>query len=231
MSSADSQSTSVKVTRASKLAASLKRSILLGQMKPGAKVSLDQLRDQFQVSLSPLREAASRLVSSGLIQMQDQRGYRVAPVSVSNFNEVTALRISLEAQAVRASIFNADLDWESAVLGALHRVNRQTGAPGAMASAERDFHLALIANCRMPILMDSCKMLFDLNLRYDHLFGAGLPAGDTLADERREIANAAIARDTDLAADLLGRHIGRRGATLAQIVAAALSEPAITVTT
>jgi len=58
--------------------------ILRGDLKPGAKINLDRLRQDFAVSISPLREAVSRLVPDGLVEFEDQRGYRVAPVSAAS---------------------------------------------------------------------------------------------------------------------------------------------------
>ena len=54
--------------------------------------------------------------------MEDQRGYRVAPVSRTNLLEVTRLRLELECFALRESIGNGNDQWESEVVAAHYRL-------------------------------------------------------------------------------------------------------------
>jgi DNA-binding GntR family transcriptional regulator len=212
-----------KATRSSKLVILVRRSILAGEMPPGEKISLDRLRDRYRVSLSPLREAIARLVPTGLVEIEDQRGFRVAPVSAANLREVALIRAALEPMALSASIGRADLNWESAVMGALHRLTRaqgdlaRTGDRTQAIDTERDFHDALIANCAMPMLRDLCLRSFDLNARYTHLFAA--PETDLTA-ACAAIAKAACAGDAAAAARHLATHIEGAAAALAPRVPA-----------
>ena len=109
-------------TLASSLANRLKQQITSGSIAPGEKLRLDDLRASFGVSLSPLREALSRLSVEGFVVMEDQRGYRVAPVSRTNLLEVTRLRLELECFALRESIGNGNDQWESEVVAAHYRL-------------------------------------------------------------------------------------------------------------
>ena len=79
---------------------------------PGVKLHLDNMREAFGVSLSPLREALCRLESEGLVKIEDQRGYRVTAVSPDNLKEVIRLRVDLEGTALREAIEHGDLAWE-----------------------------------------------------------------------------------------------------------------------
>ncbi len=210
-----------KMTRASRVAADLRGAILRGDLKPGAKVNLDQLREEFGVSLSPLREAISRLVNLGLVEFEDQRGYRIAPVSPENLVEVVTLRAELEGLAIGLAVDRAGLDWESGVLAALHRLNRAGGDPvdpariEAWETAHAAFHRALIDGCGMPMLIEFCGTLRDLNDRYRRLLTSGRPADGTSAEEHAAIADAAaVRRDADVARTLLRHHIERTGRTL-----------------
>lgn len=209
-----------KKTRATKVAEALRRSILRGEMEPGAKISLDQLRDHYKVSLSPMREAVSRLANVGLVEFEDQRGYSVAPVSRGNLREVIELRATLECRALAECISKATLDWESEVLGALHRLTRIAFDPAApdtidaWEDAHRRFHLALVAGCDMPMLIDFCTMLYDLNERYRRLYAGPVADGEAMMKDHRGIADAAVARDADLAAKRLHAHIEGAGQEL-----------------
>ncbi|MFC6762278.1 GntR family transcriptional regulator [Sulfitobacter porphyrae] len=95
-----------KPTIAAQVVAKLRHDILHGILAPGAKLNLDKLRESMDVGLSPLREAVTRLVVEGLIEAEAQRGYTVASISVSNLDEVCALRLELEPYALRKSIEN-----------------------------------------------------------------------------------------------------------------------------
>ncbi len=216
-----------KATMATKLYRSVRDSVLSGELAPGAKLSLQELQKVHDVSLSPLREALSRLIATGLVELEDQRGYRIPGVSAENLREIVTLRSTAETLALRLSIQNGDLDWESRVQAALHRLGRagqESGAAGAdtWTDAHRRFHLALVSNCRMPMLQDLCERFLDLNLRYELIFGVYPASRDAILDiEHSAIAEAAIARDADTAVPLLEAHIKRIGAVLMQKISAA----------
>src|SRR4051794_26108630 len=82
-------------TMATQLLDRLREAIVSGQMKAASKINLSRVRESFGVSLSPLREALARLIADGLVEFEDNRGYRVAPVSLANLEEITWLREEL----------------------------------------------------------------------------------------------------------------------------------------
>lgn len=231
MPQAGSGTRPVKATRASRVAEDLRRSILRGELAPGEKVNLDRLRAQFGVSLSPLREAISRLATVGLIQSEDRRGFRIAPVSAANLAEVTRLRADLESLALGYAVERAGIDWESAVLGALHRLNRVARDPAttgdAWEAAHSAFHLALIEGCGMPVLIGFCRTLHDLNLRYRRRLGTSPVEDRDLAAEHAAIAEAAaVRRDAEAARALLRDHAERTGRDLSARIGQPPDEPA-----
>src|SRR6476469_2288125 len=134
-------------------------SIISGRLAAGSKINLSRVRESFGVSLSPLREALARLIADGLVEFEDNRGYRVAPVSLSNLEEVTSLREEFETLALRKAMTVGDVDWEGDVMRALHRLNRtvrDAEKPETLEQWEKrhqEFHLILIAGSRMPVLV------------------------------------------------------------------------------
>src|SRR3546814_10393105 len=46
----------------------------------GIKLQIEDLKARYGLSASPLREALARLVSQGFVQIENQRGFRVAPM-------------------------------------------------------------------------------------------------------------------------------------------------------
>ena len=148
-----------KPTLARRLADDLREQILNGDLEPGKKLNLVQMKDAYNVSSTSLREAVTRLVSDGLVVAEEQRAYHVTPVSQTNLAEVTQLLIRLEALALRASIENGGLDWETEVMSALYRLNRAERRPNDSASLEawetehRKFHVSLINRSGMPMAL------------------------------------------------------------------------------
>jgi DNA-binding GntR family transcriptional regulator len=207
-------------TMATQLLDRLREAIVSGQMDAGSKINLSRVRESFGVSLSPLREALARLIADGLVVFEDNRGYRVAPVSLSNLEEVTALREELETRALRKAMMVGDVDWEEDVMRALHRLNRtvrDAGKPETLEQWEgrhQEFHLTLIGGSRMPVLVGFCRVLLNLNDRYRRTFLRDTSGDRNVAVEHSEIAQGAVARDIEFACDRLREHIHRTGTNL-----------------
>ncbi|NRG18206.1 GntR family transcriptional regulator [Rhizobiales bacterium] len=210
-----------KLTRASRVAAELRGEILQGGLRPGAKLNLDQLRERLEVSLSPLREAISRLVAEGLVEIEDQRGFRVAPVSEQNLTEIIEMRADLECLALGLSIERGDIDWESRVLSALHTLQRMNQEPAGArahdkrAAAHAAFHEALASGCARATLIRLCTSFYDQNRRYMNILFPDPGERWRGADDHGAIAQAAVGRKKGLAVELLRQDIEQAGAPLA----------------
>lgn len=208
-------------TMASQLVRRCREAILSGEWPPGTKINLDRVRQNFDVSLSPLREALARLIADGLVKFEDNRGYTVAPVSAEDLAEITRLRSELEVLALRDAISVANSDWESAVIRALHKLNQTERDPArpetmeAWEAAHAALHMTLIGGSGMALLVQFCERLMHLNDRYRRVFLRARPAGDrNVRSEHSDIAQAAVARDVECATATLREHILRTGANL-----------------
>jgi DNA-binding GntR family transcriptional regulator len=209
-----------KNTIASQLVDRLREAIVSGQLNAGSKINLERAKENFDVSLSPLREALARLISDGLVEFEDNRGYRVAAVSLSNLEEITKLREEFEIYALRQAMTVGDVDWESDIMRSLHRLNRSVrdaGRPETLEQWEanhREFHLTLISGCRMPLLIGFCRVLLNLNDRYRRTFLRATSGDRNVSIEHSEIAQGTVARDIDFACARLHEHIHRTGTNL-----------------
>jgi len=205
-------------TLASSIAAILRERIAHGEFAPGAKLRLDELRSMFGVSLSPLREALSRLCAEGFVAMEDQRGYRVVPVSENNLDEVIRLRVQFESYALREAIKKGDDAWEGEVLASLHRLNKiereRVEGVSQWEQAHTVFHRTLISACSMPLLLHFCETLHDLNDRYRRIFLSENPIDRDVRQEHVDICSATLERRPDDACELLRSHIERTGANV-----------------
>jgi DNA-binding GntR family transcriptional regulator len=214
-----------KNTIGSQLAFRLREAIISGDLEAGSKINLDKARQSFNVSLSPLREGLARLISDGLVEFEDNRGYRVSPISLGNLEEITSLREELEVFALKESIRVGGAEWEGDVMRALHKLNRaerDSSKPETLEHWEtvhRDFHLTLISGCGKPLLLHFCKTLLNLNDRYRRIFLTQTSGDRNVSLEHSEIAQGAVARDTDYAIEKLCQHIHRTGTNLLEHLA------------
>lgn len=219
------EAASKRETLATTIWTRLREAILDGKLTPGSRISLRELSEHYDVSLSPLREALSRLSTDGLVIVEDLRGFRVAPVSVSNCRELIRLRMELEPLALGESIRKGNDEWEGMVAAAFHRLRKiekkepnWNGIKADWEQLNRNFHLALISASEMPLLIEICGKLSDLYDRYRRLFMVRQGPDRAVIGEHEAIFNATVARDADKACRLLRHHIERSSNNVIPVV-------------
>jgi len=211
-------------TMASSVYGRLRRDILEGTLKPGERLPIDALRARYGTGASPVREALNRLAAEGVVALEDQKGFRVPPISRADLLELTRTRCWVNEIAVRESIARGDAAWEERLVVAYHRLSRspRTSPEGANRVApewerlHREFHTAVIAACGSQWFIEAFQTLFDRATRYRHLSITPAPERDDMA-EHRAIMEAALARNAAEAIRLLNAHIS----LTAEIVAGA----------
>jgi GntR family transcriptional regulator, carbon starvation induced regulator len=205
------------LTLAQGIARKLRSDVLTGRHRPGARVRLEDLKSSFGVSWSPIREAVTRLVGEGLIVADSQKSYRIAPVSRAELAEAIELRVMLETRALRAAIQRGGDTWEVDVLTAHHRLAKLESRRVSGEETEQwedwhgAFHTALTQACESPILLQFCQQLNVIHDRYRRIFFSRHDVDRDVASEHRQITEATLARDADLACRLLADHVERTG--------------------
>ena len=203
-------------TQASALAAEIRRDIISGALAPGTRLRTKSLADRYGTSAIPVREALSRLASSGLVIAEDQRGFFVPLISARELRELTTLRETLETRALRESIAAGDINWETNLVTTHHRLSRlpeysstagMTGFAEDWDIAHRAFHHALLAACSSSWLMQLVNLLSEQINRYRHLSALRGRADRNVPAEHQAIFDAAMAHDSDRACEILVAHI------------------------
>lgn len=204
-----------KETISSRVLAELRGAILRAEIAPGTKINLDLLRHRIQTSISPLREALARLTADGLVLFEDQRGFRVAPVSAAELDEIFTMRLLLEVAALREAVQSGGMDWETQIIRALHKLKRisRQDEPSNWLAAHDGFHHALIAGAGRPLQIGACLGLMDLSHRYHVLAGEVEGEGNDAAGHEA-LAEAALRRDAERAEGLLRGHLEAQKAAL-----------------
>jgi DNA-binding GntR family transcriptional regulator len=83
------------------IAAEIEKAIVGGLLPPGAKLTLNELAKQFNVSMIPVREALNRLSAQGLITRRPNVGTFVVRLSMREMEDILEVRIPLEGLAAR----------------------------------------------------------------------------------------------------------------------------------
>lgn len=193
--------------------------ILSGALLPASRLKIEALMAHHDIGATPLREALSLLTSDGLVERLDNRGFRVAAVSRTDFEELLKTRCWLEGRALAESIIAGDTLWEEQVVLALHRLSRtpRTADEGAILAdphwedLHKALHRALISACGSSILLRFCDQLYDRNIRYRQLAGPRSYPGRNIGSEHHAIAEAALDRDPEAAVRRLTQHYEQTG--------------------
>lgn len=199
-------------SQASAIFERLKQDIVEGSFGSGEKLRIEALQLKYESGSTPVREALTRLAGTGLVEQIDQRGFRVSQLSLEKFDVLVWTRAVTEGEALRDSIRLGDEKWEEAVVLALYHLSRTSSADedadtvARWEASNESFHRQLISACRSTSLLQFCAQLYDEGKRYRYLVRSAFPLERGSYIAHKEIADAALARQADLAVALLVRH-------------------------
>ena len=202
-------------TQADTVYDSLRLDILSCRLRPGARIRINDVAQALDVSLGAVREALSRLAAEDMAVATAQKGYRVPPVSVDDLRNLTKARIAMEDLCLRDAIRNGDIEWETALAAAFHRLQRlperepsdTSRLNEAWSAAHQVFHAALVAGCSNPWLLKMRAILYAQTERYRRLSVPLRRVDRDVAAEHKGIFDAVMARDAPLAFRLMREHL------------------------
>jgi GntR family carbon starvation induced transcriptional regulator len=192
----------------------LRQDIVWGRLPPEARLRFDDLRRDYDVGISPLREALSRLAVERLVTAVGQRGFRVAPLTREDVVDAMEARLVLEREALTRSIADGGIAWETNLVASFHPLSRSPAAkPGpegeTWARIHRRFHMALVEACGSRWLLDFIGLLFDQAERHRMIRAQNVPPPKLIRDaaaEHKRLFDAALGRDTKNALAALDAH-------------------------
>lgn len=204
-------------TRATSVYDQLRADLLGGSIEPGNKLAIEALAKRYATSATPLREALNRLVSDGLVERREQRGFVVAGISAADLDEITKTRCWLEEIALRESIAAHTTKWEEKLVLAHHRLAK---VPRSLSEQRFDdnpeweplhraFHRALIAGCDSRWLLAFCEQLADQHHRYRRLSAPRAFSRRDVKTEHQQLMEAALEGRADDAVALIKAHVNR----------------------
>jgi GntR family transcriptional regulator, carbon starvation induced regulator len=195
----------------------IRADILSCQLLPNERLRLEGLRERYGMGASPIREALMRLEAEGLVELEQNRGFKVSEASAKQLTDLMRTRIEIESIALRWSLEKGDLEWEANLISSFHRLSKQTKVSGAKPSAigpawlkeHADFHAALLAACDSESLLLICTRLFEQAERYVTLsIISNGPRRDDV-NEHKQLMRAAVSRDLAKTLEFNRAHINR----------------------
>lgn len=192
----------------------LRSEILTCRLAPGRKLVISELVTEMGFSLGAVREALSRLTSEGLVVSETNKGYRVAPITKEDLEDLTRTRILIETECLMSAIDHGDLKWEANIVSTLFELSHTSLSKPGSSSINEDwavihaqFHTALVAACNSPWLMRLREMLYAQSERYRSVSVPLDRKNRNINAEHKAIADATLARDKPAAAKALKNHL------------------------
>lgn len=197
----------------------LRDRVVNGEFAPGQRLRPEALRKDCDCSASAVREALFRLSTVGLVDFQEQRGFRIPQRSPALQHDLTQFRILLESEGACLSIRNGGVAWEARLTAAHHklshiesRIGDGMGAPKLLAlwtEAELEFHQTLIEACGSDVLKQTHARIYQQfrqqMISSDREFSY---IAENVA-EHRGILEAALVHDEDLIRQRIHKHLSR----------------------
>lgn len=191
----------------------MREDILCCVLKPDQKLGFGELRQRYGASVGTLREALSHLLSEGLARTATGRGFRVAPISLDDFLDLSELRVWLETKTLADAMRHGTDAWEAEIVSSFFLLSK-LGRPRPddpvsvkqeWAKRHKRYHDALVATCRSPWSLHFRSELFDQARRYHWL--KVIHARSRRQNEHLELRDAVLARDVNLSCTLIEKHI------------------------
>ncbi len=202
----------------------LRADIFNRDFAPGERLLPVELGQRFGVSIGVMREALGLLSAQSLVRIERNRGFHVTPLSPQALGELTVARKVNEGAALRLSVGQGDVAWESEVLAAHHRMASQPIYLAGEGRRNNDwavahvaFHHTLIAACGNELLLGICDRLSDAAELYRAWSGGVTEVRRDIAGEHRGLMEAALDHDADLAVELFEAHVDRTAQILLEL--------------
>lgn len=189
--------------------AALRAAILTGELEPESIHSTTALAARLGVSPTPVREAMLELARQGLVEPLPNRGFRIVAARETDLDEIRDLRLMLEVPALGLVIERAAEADLVALRPYVEQLDlaAQHGDLQAFLTADRDFHLGLLALGANKRLVRIVGELRD----QARVMGLGRLASsgalESSGPEHAAILDAVIARDVATAQRRMVEHL------------------------
>ena len=151
----------------------LKQAMMTGAFRPSEKITVRAIADALNVSITPARDAITRLITEGALEARSSKTVIVPPLTPDVLDEVTKLRVNLEGMAAEAatqSLGPSDVTKLEKIQDALEEAMANEDYRTVL-NRNEDFHFLIYNASNMPRLITIIESLWlrigpSLNLLY-----------------------------------------------------------------
>ncbi|NVK30933.1 MAG: GntR family transcriptional regulator [Gammaproteobacteria bacterium] len=210
----------------------VKQDILSGRLTDDAPLRIEALKTNYDVGITPIREALARLEAEGFVKLHHNRGYYTTPLSAEDFEDLLFSRSTVETELLKRSIERGGEDWEVNLIAAHRRLSnskldlRNPDLSELERWEERhiEFHMALVGAAGSKHLLAFYRSIYDHFRRHQKAFvlmpsvnrlekrdEAAMQAIENMEkrmsiEEHTGLMEAALARDVDHVLSLIKEH-------------------------
>jgi DNA-binding GntR family transcriptional regulator len=208
-------------TTAQQVLENLRHGLVSGMLRPGQRVTQEDVAVRLGVSVAPVREALRVLEQEGQLVYRPRRGYFVTELRIEDLEEIYALRRVLEERLARLALPVLDDETLARVRAAAEEceVAGESADVARELAANRRFHFGLLESAEQPHTMRMVRLLWDSTEAYRAIYYNSPAERRRAAKAHKRILSAVVARDADRLVAELDAHRDRALAFLRRILA------------
>jgi len=189
----------------------LKRQILIGEILPGTRMMEVELADEMGVSRTPVREAIRKLEKEGLVTIEPRKGAYASNISIKDMVDVLEVRQGLEAMAAGIASGRITDEQKDELLAVIekYRAAVEAGNIEEMIRYDEAFHSKVIAISGNKTLMQVCRTVQELALRFRYIYYDDFNRYESMPREHQMIEEAIMSGDEEKAKIAASEHVGR----------------------
>ena len=191
---------------------SLRERLMNHEFGESEMIRQERLAKEYNVSLSPVREALIQLEAEGLLTLVRHHGYAINTLSLDDIQQMYDLRALIEVELLRHAVpkLNAsDLASATQIHEAMKKIHERGTQTTAWTKLNWDFHTTLYRPAEKRQLFGVVENVRQNIVRYVHMqrkLRSSANLDHTIKDHG-EILEYCASRETNKAAELLRRHI------------------------
>jgi GntR family transcriptional regulator, rspAB operon transcriptional repressor len=187
----------------------IKKQIIENEISPGSKINVEEVQNKYKISKTPLKDALNKLEYEGLVTVKTRSGTYVSTPTKDEIVQVYDLRLAIEWMAIQLSTPHIPeeklLDLKKRVIEAEKQIFEGNYHP--FFDTDVEIH-KIIFDYSGNKYIQRVKDMIDTHIHWFRILGAtGKQRPYKSSIRHREILDAMLDRDVNLAAELLKTHI------------------------
>jgi DNA-binding GntR family transcriptional regulator len=142
---------------------SLRQGLMDGLYKPGERLTIAALAEQYGTSITPVREAIFRLASERALEVRAATSIVVPRLTPQDLREIISIRVELEGMAAQRVAENitpqqvSEFEWLNVSF-----TKAASSDPALASRINRDFHFKILKLAGMPYIEAICENMWTL---------------------------------------------------------------------